>query len=143
MNLSAVRFAQDVVTRKMLANIKEMLARYVTVDEFVNVHITTEINQEILAWIYTSHEKNMNMALGALEALEIADGTGCYIYTIINVKNIMQLIFVEDDNATDIHQILCLQKRTSSSITTLFPCWQEIAIEQCRSLASKRFGHER
>jgi hypothetical protein len=47
----------------------------------------------------------MNMALGALEALEIADGTGYYIYT-INVKDtialihetvLTQLIFVEDD----------------------------------------------
>ena len=55
--MSAVRFAQDVVTRKMLDSIKEMMARYVSEDEFLNEHITTEIFQEILAWIYTSHEK--------------------------------------------------------------------------------------
>jgi len=99
----------------MLDSIKDMLARFVFEDEFLNGHITTEIYQEILAWIYASHEKNMNMALGALEALEIADGTGHYIYTIISIKKMIallhetvltQLIFVEDDNATDESRII-------------------------------------
>jgi hypothetical protein len=58
----------------------------------------------------------MNMALGALEALEIADGTGYYIYT-INVKDtialknetvLTQLIFVEDDNGTDDSRIILI-----------------------------------
>ena len=125
--MSAVRFAQNVVTRKMLDSIKDMLARFVFEDEFLNGHITTEIYQEILAWIYTSHEKNMNMALGALEALEIADGTGHYIYTIISIKKMIallhetvltQLIFVEDDNATDESRIIFIVQSDRSSRNT-------------------------
>jgi hypothetical protein len=85
--MSAVRLVQDMVIWRVLDSIIESNARGVSKDELVNRNLLTELYQIILTWIwiYTSHQKSLNMVLG-LEVVEMADSRVDYAMSLLFSK---------------------------------------------------------